>query len=283
MKFKKIYVEISDFCGLDCKFCTNKKSQRPLMDIHNFKDCIKKVRQYGKLVALHVLGDPLAIDVSRYLDVLLDNGLLAEITTSGFYMDTKNISILNHYKNIKQINFSLASFFWQNKISFEQYFTPIVDFCKNYTGDGFINLRLWNMKKNFQSPLENNIFYDALTKEFGVVIDDFSRKIRILRHVILVRDVSFVWPKIGNNAIANGSCYGLKEQIAILSNGVVVPCCMDTQGCINLGNIFKTNLENILQTKRSKNIIDGFSKNIANELLCQCCSFKNIKHGVKND
>mgnify|MGYP003296072727 CR=1 FL=1 len=55
-----------------------------------------------------------------------------------------------------------------------------------------------------------------------------------------------------------GTCMGLRNQIAILANGDVVPCCLDSEACILLGNIFETSLEDILNSEKSQNIIKGF-------------------------
>ena len=71
-----------------------------------------------------------------------------------------------------------------------------------------------------------------------------------------------------------GSCLGLKTHIAILSDGTVIPCCLDSGGVINLGNIFKEDLDVILNKDKTKNIINGFNNNKLCEELCQKCGFK---------
>ena len=57
----------------------------------------------------------------------------------------------------------------------------------------------------------------------------------------------------------------------------MVPCCLDSEGIINLGNIFNENLDDIINSNRSQNIIKSFNDNKVCELLCKKCSFKDKK------
>ena len=84
----------------------------------------------------------------------------------------------------------------------------------------------------------------------------------------------FEWPDISKDMDNEKVfCYGLRNQFAILVDGTVVPCCLDNQGQINLGNIFKTSLKDILNSERAKNIYEGFSNRKAVEDLCKRCQY----------
>ena len=97
---------------------------------------------------------------------------------------------------------------------------------------------------------------------------------KLSENVFLNQDIKFVWPNINGEIISEvGKCYGLKKQIAILVNGDVVPCCLDTDGDIVLGNIFNNTLEEILNSEKSKKIVDGFNNNKLIEELCKRCDF----------
>jgi radical SAM protein with 4Fe4S-binding SPASM domain len=86
----------------------------------------------------------------------------------------------------------------------------------------------------------------------------------------------FTWPDSNNNFVNDsGYCYALKDQIAILVDGTIVPCCLDGEGEINLGNIFNENLENVLSTERVDKMIKGFRNRKVEEKLCKHCNFKN--------
>lgn len=69
-------------------------------------------------------------------------------------------------------------------------------------------------------------------------------------------------------------CRGLRDQIAILVDGTLVPCCLDNDGEINLGNIFESELDEILVSERARNIYNGFSEGKTIEPLCRKCSYR---------
>ncbi|HHW69713.1 MAG TPA: radical SAM protein, partial [Tenericutes bacterium] len=99
---------------------------------------------------------------------------------------------------------------------------------------------------------------------------------KINNNLYLNKEKVFDWPSLGlNNNDSRGFCYGLKSHIAILSDGTVVPCCLDSNGIIDLGNIFEENLEKILEKERTKKIINGFKSRTIVEELCKKCTYKN--------
>ena len=99
--------------------------------------------------------------------------------------------------------------------------------------------------------------------------------IKLGNNLYLNKDYEFIWPSFNNSLDNDGFCYGLKTHIGILSDGTVVPCCLDSEGIVNLGNIFLEDLETILTKERTKKIINGFKNNKRIESLCRHCSFKN--------
>ena len=70
-------------------------------------------------------------------------------------------------------------------------------------------------------------------------------------------------------------CYGLRDQFGVLSDGSVVPCCLDHDGDITLGNILDTDasLEEILSSERAQKIKNGFTRRYASEELCRRCGY----------
>ena len=140
----------------------------------------------------------------------------------------------------------------------------------------FINLRLWNLDAHNSEEKFNQKVFETLYKNFGVKIDHSNTKqsIRLDNKVLLQFDQYFIWPSLENQIVGNGYCHGLSSQIAILSSGVVVPCCLDCDGHINLGNLHTQTLNQILNNQKSQNIIEGFKNNLAIEQLCQKCSYK---------
>ena len=57
--FKKIYIEITNVCNLQCKFCPKTKRKGEFMNTDDFEKIIRKVHNYTNLVSLHVKGEPL--------------------------------------------------------------------------------------------------------------------------------------------------------------------------------------------------------------------------------
>lgn len=276
MKFKKIYIELSDICGLNCPFCPTKKEVRDKMSVSNFKTLTKQIKNKAKLFTFHVLGDPLILDnIQAYLDIALQNNMLLELTTSGFYMSEKNQNLLLNYKNIRQINISLMAFLTQDKISCNEYFDKIFKLCIKHLqaqNKSFINLRLWNLTSNFEH--KNALIYDLLENFFKIKIDKSLDKNRLARHIILHQQSLFKWPNSKHKAKnLEFSCHALNFQIAILSNGSLVPCCMDTKAEICFGNVFKQDFDTLLKSPRLKAMKEAFKENKRIEKLCTTCEF----------
>ncbi|MDE5603579.1 MAG: SPASM domain-containing protein [Helicobacter sp.] len=276
-KFEKIFIEITNFCGLDCSFCTPKKQAKVIMPIEEFEKIAQRISPYTNLCALHILGDPLSLkNLSQYLQIAQFYNLKLEITSSGFYLEDK-IDLLLNTPCIHQINISLISALYQNKvINFEEYFQPILRLCNTHQklkSEKFINLRLWNLDRNFNPPTLNTEIYNLLKRYF--VFQNISVfKIRLNYKIFLHQARRFEWANVDSTILhRKGFCYGGIKQLGILCDGRVVPCCFDTRGDINLGNILEESLEKILSKPRRKALVQGFKNNELVESLCQSCSY----------
>ena len=97
---------------------------------------------------------------------------------------------------------------------------------------------------------------------------------RIANNIYLEYGEKFDWPDLtlpdGN---PQGFCYGLRDQLGVLCDGTVVPCCLDSDGNLALGNLFLQTLDDILQSPRAQAIYQGFSNRQAVEPLCQRCGY----------
>ncbi|MDE5592048.1 MAG: SPASM domain-containing protein, partial [Helicobacter sp.] len=262
-----------------------------IMSIENFKNISRSISPYTKLCTLHILGDPLSLDnLSEYLEVATKENLKIELTSSGFYLSKNIINLLLESPCIHQINISLMSSLYQNKIiDLKQYFAPILKLCtlhQNTKSEKFINLRLWNLNPDLTPPPCNQHIYKILQSSFNLtpfVFNDFHPKVRLGYKIFLTQAKQFKWSNLKNGSLfLTGSCYGGTKQLGILCDGRVVPCCFDTHGVITLGNILEHSLEEILQMQRAKNMIEGFKNNQRVESLCQACSYPNEKNNIKN-
>ena len=189
---------------------------------------------------------------------------------------SRHSALLLTHASIRQINFSLNSFNGSKKeISFEKYIDSIYDFCEGVSNrnDRFVNLRLWSgggdeMDESFFAQIKSSI-----KNRFAIELDR-EKRTRLASRIIFDFDDYFEWPASNNKNIADSFCLALSDHFGILSNGTVVPCCLDSAGEIELGNIFNEKLEDILDSDRSKKIIEYFKKGQAVESLCQSCSYR---------
>ena len=283
MKFNRAYVEITNICGLACSFCPPKESPALTMELPFFKTVLTELKPYTDEIALHVIGDPMVLSNLRdYLDSAHALGLKVMITTSGFYLDEVRRRTLFH-PSIRQVNISLNSFN-KNSVSrsFEAYMEPILALCNEKLSKNkefFINLRVWNLDEALSERAFNRQLFTLLERHFGIepIQDQMSgerQSIRLASKVLLHFDRYFEWPSLQNSPVGDGYCQALEKQIAVLADGRVVPCCLDGEGIITLGNLHVTNLDKILKSERSTHIREGFANEICTEELCQKCSYK---------
>ncbi len=284
MKFHRVHVEITNICGLACEFCPPKVKPTKTMSLSFFEHVLKELRPYTKSLALHVMGDPLTLsNLVDYLELAKKYDFEVELTTSGYYLSKTPVEVLFH-ASVRQLNISLNSY---NKnslnLTFEEYMRGVFKACSDKLQSypkPFINLRVWNLDENISEAEFNTLLFEKLESFFGTQIDkdeiyrDKIKSLRLASKVLLNFDNYFEWPSLGSLHESNAPCYGLKSHIGILADGTVVPCCLDAEGVINLGNLQETALKNILDSQRAKAIVEGFAQAIAVEELCKKCSYK---------
>ena len=285
MKFYRIYIEITNVCGLSCSFCPTKELPSTQMDLVFFESIISQAKQYTKEIACHVVGDPLTqTNLHEYLDIIHKYGLKAMLTTSGYFLKKHSYDTLFH-PCVKQINLSLNSF---NKndtsLTFDQYLNPILSLCQEKLvrkEELFINLRVWNLDVMMSERSYNEILFKTLSDAFCTTLNldtvyrEKPKSIRLASKVLVHFDNYFEWPSLNNQNYGDGTCQGLQSHIGILASGVVVPCCLDCDGVIELGNLHHDSLNDVLGMERTVNMLEGFKESKAVEELCQKCSYKD--------
>lgn len=291
MIFDRIYIEISNVCNLQCSFCPEVLRPKKLMTPSQFRMVAEKVKPYTRAVTLHLMGEPLAHpQFPEFIQILHELSIPLIMTSNGVLLNRHQNLLIKPSQDlnsiIKQINFSVHSFFdnFPEK-NIEGYLGSLVDFSKNFIAqnpESFINFRLWNLQgpDSELTPLNQRIYgvFEKLFEnpELPNHLDVKAKKsYRLDRHIKMHFDTQFEWPSLkSENSSSEGFCYGLKNQLAILTEGTVVPCCLDKEAVINLGSIFETSLESILNSPRAQNIVQGFQRNQAVESLCQKCTYK---------
>ena len=285
MKFYRIYVELTNVCGLSCSFCPTKALPSKQMELSFFENVIAQASSYTREIACHVVGDPLTRpNLDRYLEIIHRHGMKAILTTSGYFLKKHNYETLFH-PCVKQINISLNSF---NKndtaLTFEQYLSPVLELCHEKIvreEELFINLRVWNLDEMMSERSFNEMLFATLSEAFGTVLDlekiyvEKPKTIRLASKIRMHFDNYFEWPSLKNKNYGDGTCQGLQSHVAILASGKVVPCCLDCDGIIELGDLHQNSLTEILEAPRARRMLEGFKEGKAVEVLCQKCSYKN--------
>jgi len=255
------------------------------MSLELFDKINSEVKVVTNELAYHIVGDPLVLsNLNAYLDISLKHDLKVNITTAASNFNSNQYQTLIH-KSIKQVNFSINSFNANDfKKSIDDYLSPIFEFCQfalDNKRDFFINLRIWNLDDSKSAKEFNKIVFDKANTYFNSQINsdeiykEKPKNIRVARKIFFNFDDYFSWPSLDNDFVSDtGFCYGLDSHFGILANGDVIPCCLDKDAIINLGNFNKNSLNEILNTKRVLDIQKGFKQNIIQEELCKRCSFR---------
>ena len=263
-KFKKIYLEITNQCNLNCDFCIQNKRKAKYLSIDEFKLILNKIENYTDYLYFHVMGEPLLHPKIKELISLAHPIFKINITTNGYLIDR-----ITGVNNIRQLNISLHSYSDRYNISVKEYMSKIFDIVDSEPfKNTYISLRFW-VKNEYHRDILNEI-----NLHYHINLDDNIDNYTINNHIFINSFHEFIWPDL-NNSYYNeeGTCYALKEHIGILSDGTIIPCCLDSYGIINLGNIYIDKLDDILNCKRVTDMIDGFRCYKKNEELCKHCRF----------
>ena len=273
-RFKKIYVEITNKCNLSCTFCSPLKRSNKELTVDEFKTIITKVKPYTDYIYLHVKGEPLLhSNLDNILSVCDKENIKVNITTNGTFLNNKK-DILNNHLCIRQINISLHC-----ENNYDNYFEKVFDTCYYLSNKMFISYRIWNLsdltldKKS--TDIVNKIidYYKLETNIVDKIYKD--KEIKIFNNTYVNKDNLFTWPDNSNGFDLDGKCYGLNTHIGVLVDGTVVPCCLDGNGEINLGNIFEEELDIILNKEIVEKMIEGFKNGKSICKLCKNCNFRN--------
>lgn len=261
--YKKVYVEITNTCNLSCDFCIQNKRNNKFMSIDEFEIILKKLKGLTNYLYLHVLGEPLLHPkINELIDLAVTYNYKINITTNGYLID----KIIDN-KNINMINISLHSYNEKYNIPLDIYLSNIFKVVDNLINNNtLVNLRLWvNNKYNNDIIKQINEYYHTNIK---------LEKCTIKKNLYLDFNKSFIWPDLNNNYYNElGKCYGLITHFGILVDGTIIPCCLDSEGIINLGNIFNDNINEILNSNRCINMVNNFKNNKKVEELCKHCKF----------
>ena len=277
-RFNKIYLEISNVCNLRCSFCPGTKRTPKLMDEATFSALLPKLRPWTDYLYFHLMGEPLCHPLlETFLRLAADAGFKVILTTNGTLLQ-KHQTMLLESAALHKVNVSLHAFEANDlQMPFSAYLDGCLAFGKAAEGKVLVSYRLWN-----SGGLEslNEQILSAIEQHFPRPWAQERKGIRIGQRIYLEHGDKFDWPDL--NAQEGESpvfCHGLRDQIGVLCDGTVVPCCLDHEGDLALGNLLESTIEQILDTPRAKAIYDGVSCGKAVEELCRKCGYATrFKH-----
>ena len=277
--FQRIYVEIGNICNLHCSFCPSTTRVPRRMNAQEFDLVCKRVKGRAEQLFFHVMGEPLYHpQMCEFLDIDKKYGFKVCITTNGTLLPSHESELLSHADVIHRISISLHCMEGNGaENAIEKYLANIVSFVRKAAESGIYTvLRLWNLdsqEKNGANA-KNEFIEETLRREFPNEWQKCWSGFRLAKGIFLEYAGIFTWPSESTaDALEDGYCHGLVDQIAILSDGTVVPCCLDSEGVIALGNIFDSELDDILCSERVVRMREGFASGKMTEELCKKCTY----------
>lgn len=284
-KFKRVYVEITSVCNLACSFCPPTERRASFIEPEEFARRLDEIKPYTDYIYLHVKGEPLLHPrIGELLDISHAKGFQVNITTNGTLLAKKQDQLLGK-PALRQVNISLHSFDGNEGMKDRAgYLRAVIAFAHEAAAQGvIISLRLWNLSWDNMTNAQkqrNREILAMIEREFHLdyTIEEKVEPgggIQIAERIYLNQDAEFEWPSLtAPRDDGKGFCHGLRTHAAILENGTVVPCCLDGEGVIDLGNIQHASFAEIIDGERARRIVEGFSRREAVEELCRRCGYR---------
>lgn len=248
------------------------------MSLEEFSSLLPKLRPFTDYLYFHLMGEPLCHpQLAEFLALAGKAGFKVILTTNGTLL-RRCQDVLLQAEGLYKVNVSLHAFEANDlAVPFSEYLASCFAFGKAAEGKITVSYRLWNQGG---SDDRNGEILRMMEEYFPLPWKDEKLGPRIGNRIYLQHGDKFDWPDLsapeGDSQV---SCYGLKDQLGVLCDGTVVPCCLDHEGDIPLGNLFTDELEYILETPRAQAILSGFANGCAVEELCRKCGYARQKFG----
>lgn len=288
----KVYLEITNVCNLACAFCHGTKREKRSMTREEFEFLTNRLKGIPYLY-FHLMGEPLTHpDLPYFVCRAREKGFFPMITTNGTLLAARGKELIEARPH--KVSVSLHAIEGNGRAPSGKYLKAVTDFAAEASEAGIITvLRLWN---EGGAEKENPAILDALETAFPAPWRDHRSGKKIREKLFLETGEKFDWPDAekdggalslkqmslkGTEHVENEPdpvfCYGLRDQIGVLADGTVVPCCLDAEGEIALGNLFDSTLEEIVNSPRARAMYDGFTEHRAVEPLCRTCGYAKMK------
>ena len=272
---KKAYLEITNVCNLSCAFCPGTRREKGFLTPEGFGLLTGKLRPHTEYLYLHLMGEPLLHpQLGELLEIGAAEGFRLCLTTNGTLLEQRHDLLLSA-PALHKLSVSLHSMEGNNAGALGGYLAGVWESVQALSQAGIIcALRLWNIGGQ---ETRNGEILAFLGDRLGTHPLDLPQLRRgswkLGQRLYLEQAEKFDWPELEGPERAAGFCLGLRDQVAVLVDGTVTPCCLDHEGDIPLGNLLAEELDGILASPRARAICDGFSQRRPSEALCRRCGF----------
>ena len=275
----KLYLEITNECDLACPFCPESRREPASMRLEDFEIYLRRIEGRVEELHLHVKGEPLLHPaLGDMLEAAARSRLPVSLVTNGTRL-AERASLLLGARGLRKLSVSLHS--RVGLPGLERYWRGVEAFLDLHRlRPAFpVSLRLWN-RGAAGLPPETARIWGLLEARYPGAGDwkdssDRWKSRRLDEKVYLNQAEEFRWPGLGLPALASrGTCHGIRDQVAVLVDGTVAPCCLDGEGAVPLGNLRESSLETILEAPRARAMRDGFAHRVLVEELCRTCGYR---------
>lgn len=270
----RCYLEITNVCNLDCVFCPKTKRIKRRLTFDEFDLLTDKLKGQIQFLYFHLMGEPfLHPQLPEFIRLAKQKGMVPILTTNGTLWQHAHevIEALPH-----KIQISLHSQEGNGNEQLEGYVRDVMAFAQEAAQQGIIVvLRLWN-QGGYDTENEQILQWITQCQPQSWI----SRRDgwKLVENLYIEYDRMFEWPDSSRSEFEEEDvfCYALRNQIGVLVDGSVVPCCLDHDGDICLGNLFEQSLDEILVSDRARKLYEGFTRHQAVENLCRRCGYASV-------
>ncbi len=276
-KFSRIYLEITNVCNRACAFCPGTKREKRFLSEDEFTLLAKKLRPHTDYLYLHVMGEPLLHPHFRsLLAIAASLGFRVIITTNGTLLRERTEDILNA-DCVHKVHISLHGFEANDGGDIKDYVNSCAQFGLEAVKRGIlVNYRLWNLDGASTQGLhaQNDTILDLLHHAYPDTWEENTWGFRVQDGVFVQYGERFDWPDTQADILRErGLCYAMRKQLAVLCDGTVIPCCLDSEGTLALRNLFNEELCDILQKPQAQALARSMRGESELSELCKRCGY----------
>lgn len=274
----RCYIEITNTCNLDCHFCPKHQRKRRQLSAEEFDLLTDKVRGKVCFLYFHLMGEPLLHPLlPQFITMAREKGFKTVLTSNGTLLH-RAMNLLDTLPH--KVQLSLHSHESNARGELSSYMEEVMTFATQAAAKGTcVVLRLWNQGG---MDKENELVMDYIAEYVPRPWKERPDGFRLCDNLYLEFDRKFEWPSANaSSAKREVFCKALLKQIGVLSDGSLVPCCLDHNGDVVLGNLFHQSLEEILSSPRAQAMIEGFQHHTATEALCQNCESALVRNSFR--